>query len=109
LTAAQVNTQAEFDRAFRTIVKEHGYQGKKVVYIAGLHIDISPQPGQLFPLTKFVPWAAYIQDSDGSHQTLEQHELMNALLAHPDQNPDMIDLEDAIRIMGKAEEIKVRL
>lgn len=109
LTAAQINTQIEFDRTFRTIVKEHGYQGKKVLFIAGLNIDISPQAGQLFPLTKFVPWAAYIQDRDGSCSTLEQHELVQALEHQSTDNPDQIDLEAAIQIMTEAEEIKVEL
>lgn len=109
LTAAQINTQVEFDRAFRTIVKEHSYRGKNVVYVAGLNIDISPQPDQLFPLTKFVPWAAYVQQQDGTHYTLEQAELMAKLQTQSAQNPDQIDLEDAIRRMGEATEIKIKL
>ncbi len=109
LTAAQIITQIEFDRTFRTIVKEHGYQDKKVLFIAGLNIDISPQAGQLFPLTKFVPWAAYVQDRNGSYSTLEQHELMQALEQQSTDNPDQIDLEAAIQIMTNAEEIKVEL
>lgn len=109
LTAAQINTQIEFDRTFRTIVKEHGYHDKKVLFIAGLNIDISPQTGQLFPLTKFVPWAAYIQDHDGSYVTLEQRELMQMLEQQSTGNPDQIDLEASIQIMAKAEEIKLEL
>lgn len=109
LTAAQINTQVEFDRTFRTIAKEQGYQGKKVLFIAGLNIDISPQAGQLFPLTKFVPWAAYIQDRDGSYSTLEQHELVQALEGQSTSNPDQIDLEAAIQTMTEANEIKVEL
>ena len=109
LMAAQINTQIEFDRTFRTIVKEHGYHGKKVLFISGLNIDISPQAGQLFPLTKFVPWAAYIQDRDGSNFTLEQHELVQTLEQQSTSNPDQIDLEAAIRTMTEAEEIKVEL
>ena len=109
LTAAQINTQVEFDRTFRTIVKEQGYQGKKVLFIAGLNIDISPQAGQLFPLTKFVPWAAYNQDHDGSYLTLEQHELVQALEQQSTDNPDQIDLEAAIQIMTEAKEIKIEL
>ena len=109
LTAAQINTQVEFDRAFRTIVKEHSYRGKNVVYVAGLNIDISPQPGQLFPLTKFVPWAAYVHQQNGTHYTLEQGELMARLQEQSTHNPDQIDLEDAIRRMGEAEEIKISL
>ncbi len=109
LTAAQINTQIEFDRTFRTIVKEHGYQGKKVLFIAGLNIDISPQSGQLFPLTKFAPWAAYIQDRDGSHATLEQAELVHTLEQQSTSNPDEIDLEAAIRVMAQVDEIRVEI
>jgi hypothetical protein len=107
LAAAQINTQVEFDRTFRTIVKEHGYQGKRVLFIAGLNIDISPQGGQLFPLTKFVPWAAYIQDRDGTYYTLEQDELAEQLKAQTTDNPDQIDLEQAIRTMGEAREVVI--
>ncbi len=109
LTAAQIITQIEFDRTFRTIVKEHGYHGKKVLFIAGLNIDISPQPGQTFPLTKFVPWAAYIQDRDGSYSTLEQSELAQALEQQSTSNKDQIDLEAAIQGMAEAEEVKIEL
>ena len=69
----------EFDRTFRTIVKEKSYRGKKVVFVSGIHIDISPQENQLFPLTKFVPWAAYILNEKGEGYTLEQFELFEAL------------------------------
>ena len=34
LTAAQVNTQVEFDRAFRTVIQEKAYFGKKVMFIS---------------------------------------------------------------------------
>jgi len=109
LAAAKINTQVEFDRSFRTIVKEHRYWGKKLAYIAGLNIDISPQPGQVFPLTKFVPWAAYVQDTDGSHYTLEQSELMAKLKEQSSDNPDQIDLEEAIQVMGAAQEIRITI
>ena len=88
-------------------MKEHAYKGKKVLFIAGLNIDISPQSGQLFPLTKFVPWAAYIQDSDGYYFTLEQKELVQTLQQQNAENPDQIDLEHAIRMMASAQEIKI--
>ncbi len=65
LVAAQVNTQVEFDRTFRTVVREKEYQNKKVLFISCINIDISPREGQLFPLTKCVPWAACLQDGDG--------------------------------------------
>jgi hypothetical protein len=107
LLAAQVNTQVEFDRTFRTFVKEHGYQGKNLVHIAGLNIDISPDESLTFPLTKFVPWAAYIQKSDGTQYTLEQAELMAALMEQSEDNPDQTDLEAAIHTMEEAQEVKI--
>ena len=97
--SGSVNTQAEFDRSYRSTVNEPGYQGKNLVFIAGLNIDISPEAGQLFPLTKFVPWAAYVKIADGTHRMLEQQQ--------PDDNPDRIDLEDAIHIMEEALEVHV--
>ena len=107
LTAAQANTQVEFDRAFRTIIQEPAYQHKKILYISGLNVDISPQAGQVFPLTKFIPWAACIQNEDGHHQTWEQAELFNRLKEQSTENPDQVDLETAIEIMESAQEIKL--
>lgn len=107
LAAAKFNTQAEFDRAFRTIKKSQDYQGKNLLFISCLNIDISPREGQLFPLTKCVPWAAYIQTSDGNSQTFEQSELGRMLKDQSIENPDQIDLEDAIQQMIKAQEIKI--
>lgn len=107
LTAAQINTQIEFDRTFRTIVKEHSYKGKRILFISGLNIDISPESGQLFPLTKFVPWAAYVQDRDGYFYTLEQQELVQLLEQQSTDNADQIDLEQAIQSMTEADEVKI--
>ncbi len=107
LLAAQVNTQVEFDRTFRTLVKEHGYQGKNLVHIAGLNIDISPDESLTFPLTKFVPWAAFVQTRDGTQYTLEQAELMAVLMEQSEDNPDQTDLEAAIHAMEIAREVKV--
>ena len=109
LTAAQVNTQAEFDRAYRSIVKAPGYKNKKLIFISGLNIDISPNEGQLFPLTKFVPWAAYIQDGRNEPYLLEQGELVDLLSKQSTENPDEIDMESAIEMMEKAQEVKVHL
>ena len=89
--------------------REHGYQGKMIFFMAGLNIDISPQTGQLFPLTKFTPWAAYLQDRDGTSSTFEQRELVQALEQQSTDNPDQIDLEAAIQTMTEAEEIKIKL
>ncbi len=109
LTAAIANTQIEFDRTYRTIVKEPGYHGKNLAFIAGINIDISPQKGQLFPLTKFIPWAAYIQTQNGKQFTLEQKEIVEALNAQSIENPDRIELSNAIQIMEKTPEIKIIL
>lgn len=107
LVAAQVNSQAEFDRTFRTIVKAQEYQGKRLLFISCLNIDISPKEGQMFPLTKCVPWAAYIQDRDGSSLTHEQSEIIDLLMQQSTENPDQIDLEAAIQQMIEAPEIKI--
>ena len=109
LTAAQITTQVEFDRTYRSILKEGSYRGKKTLFISGLHIDVSPQPGQIFPLTKFIPWAAYYQDSDGSSFIWEQAELMEKIMEQSKDNPDQIDLEAAIQAMRETEEVRVKL
>jgi len=109
LVAAKVNTQAEFDRAFRTIVREKEYQGKKILFISCINIDISPRGGQLFPLTKCVPWAAYIQDGMGGSRTLEQDEILGLLKEQSTENPDQIDLESAIQQMEKIKEIRIEI
>ncbi len=109
LTAAKANTQAEFDRAYRSISQESAYQGRNLVYISGLNIDISPKEGQLFPLTKFVPWAAYIQLKTGERYVLEQKELFAQLSQCSDKNNDQINMDDAIHAMEDAEEIILQL
>lgn len=109
LTAAQVNTQVEFDRVYRTIIQGDDYRGRQLAFIAGLHIDISPKPGQLFPLTKFVPWALYIQTRGGERFTMEQEALTQALAAQSPQNPDEIEMEAAIAAMEQVPEIKISL
>jgi len=108
LVAAQVNTQAEFDHTFRSIVKSDDYRGKRLLFISCLNIDISPQAGQLFPLTKCVPWAAYIQNADGSSSTLEQIEIYELLMKQSTENNDQVDMETAIGQMVDAPEVKVR-
>jgi hypothetical protein len=107
LKAAQVNTQVEFDRTYRTIVQEPEYQKKRLLFISGLNVDISPDKGQLFPLTKFIPWAAYYQDGNGHDETWEQTDLHKKLMEQSNQNPDQIEFDDAIMTMGQQEEIKL--
>ncbi|GJL50137.1 MAG: hypothetical protein NPIRA01_13640 [Nitrospirales bacterium] len=107
LTAAQANIQVEFDRSFRTLVNADGYHGKRVVFISCLNIDISPSEDILFPLTKTVPWAAFIQHENGSSVVLEQQDLMNRLLEQSQDNPDEVDLEHEIQNMKDTQEIKI--
>ncbi len=99
LSAAQANSQIEFDRIYRTIIKEHEYQGRNLIFVAGVNIDISPKEGQLFPTTKFVPWAGYIQTRSGQRLLLEQDGLVEALNSQSDENPHQFDLERAIAAM----------
>ncbi len=96
LSAAEINVQLEFDKAYRSIVREESYHGKNLIYIAGLNIDYSPQDDEKFPPSQFVPWAAYIQKADGSHSILEQDELYEALMKCSDKNEDQINLDDMI-------------
>lgn len=107
LTAAQVNTMVEFDRAFRSIVKTNAYQSQKVLLISGINIDISPSENQSFPLTKFVPWAAYYKDEHGYGQLWEQQELLERLLAQPLDNPEQIDLEAALNEMNQLQDVEI--
>jgi hypothetical protein len=103
LTAAQVNSQVEFDRVYRSIAKNPHYHNKRLLFVAGLNIDISPQIDStdrgLFPLTKFVPWAACFQDNQGVQHIWEQDELVARLENQSRNNPDQIDLEKAIQTM----------
>ena len=103
LTVAQVNTQVEFDRALRTIKHSPSFRDKCLFYISGLNIDISPQPDDAFPTTKFVPWAAFLRNSNGEQRIFEQPELVDLLRGQSRENPDQIDLDAAIQEMAEAE------
>ncbi len=107
LAAAQITTQVEFDRTYRTIIVEEGYKNRNLVFISGINIDISPRIDQVFPLTKFIPWAAYVQSSDGNHFILEQQELFDTLMTFDSENKEEIDLEEAIKIMEETEEVHI--
>lgn len=109
LTAAQVNAQVEFDRTFRTIVQESAYRGKRVAFISGINIDVSPREEHIFPLTKYVPWAAYIQEESGAGYTLEQESLYKRLAEQSVDNPHKIDLTEAIEGMKREAEIQINV
>ena len=108
LTAAQINTQVEFDRALRAFAHARSFSGKCVFYISGLNIDISPQPDETFPTTKFVPWAAFLRDRNGEKLILEQAELVELLRGQSRENPDQIELDSAIRDMSEAESVEIK-
>jgi hypothetical protein len=102
LDAARYHTQVEFDRTYRSVRHEAAYRGKNLLLIAGLNIDISPAAGLPFPLTKFVPWAAFAQMADGSTALHEQDALVAALLAQSSENPDQISFDAAIEAAARA-------
>lgn len=107
LTAAQINTQVEFDRTLRTVAHADIFRDKCLLYISGLNIDISPQPGEPFPTTKYVPWAAFLRDRKGGHRIMEQAELVSLLRQQSKDNPDQVDLDMAIRQMAEAESVEI--
>lgn len=96
LTAAKLLSQFEFDRVFRTLVNHKAYRGKKLLFLSGLNIDISPSGEELFPSTRFSPWAAVYRDADGTQRMYEQDELWQLLREQPKENPHQIDLEQAV-------------
>ncbi|MBV9511619.1 MAG: hypothetical protein JO303_15205 [Caulobacteraceae bacterium] len=107
LDAARYHTQIEFDRAYRSLQYEPAYEGKNLLFVSGLNVDVSPREGQLFPLTKFVPWAAYGRLRDGREFLLEQDELHAALTAQPVESADEIAFDSAIRAMAETESIEL--
>lgn len=109
LTAACANTMSEFDRTYRSLVQDPAMRGRNLLFLAGLNIDISPNSGEEFPLTKFVPWAAYLQRADGTREILEQDELLERLGAASASNPSQISLEKSIEAMANKPEVIIRL
>jgi hypothetical protein len=79
------------------------------VFISGIHIDVSPREGQIFPLTKYVPWAAYVQNETGEGYTLEQDKLREVLEKQSIDNPHKIDLTEAIGRMKQEAEIRIHV
>jgi hypothetical protein len=108
LTAAQANTQVEFENTYRSLVDAEGYISKRVVFISGLNIDISPYEIEAFPLTTFVPWAAFVQEANGHCYVMEQGEIVNCLLEQKDDNPDEVDFESTIQKMKETRNIEIK-
>jgi hypothetical protein len=106
LDAARYTTQVEFDRTYRSILREPAYQNKNVLFISGLNIDVSPHDGMPFPLIKFVPWAAYARLRDGRSFLLEQDELSATLRSQSADNADRLSFDGSIRAMAEVEEVR---
>lgn len=106
LDAARYHTQIEFDRTYRSILREPAYQDKNLLFLSGLNVDVSPHAGLLFPLTKFVPWAGYTRLRNGTSFLLEQDALFDALARQPVENADQISYDLAIDTMAAAEQIE---
>ena len=109
LAAACANTQSEFDRAYRSLAQAPAMRNKNLLFVAGLNIDISPADAQSCPRTKFVPWAAFLQRTDGSSEILEQDEVLARLNAQSDNNPSQLNLDQSIEAMSRQSEVAVRL
>ena len=84
------------------------YIGKRVVFISGLNIDISPHKTQSFPPTTFVPWAAFVQKINSHNTVLEQKDIVNRLLEQNEDNPDEFNLESTIQQRKDTPEISIK-
>jgi hypothetical protein len=111
LQAAKINIQQEFARAVESIRRGKEYDGKNLIYVAGLNIDISEYDG-FPPTTYFVPWAAHIQlrdnpDGDFRHP-VEQETLYKILMSESIKNPDETNLKEEITRMLKSPRFDIR-
>lgn len=112
MKAAKVNVQMEFARTVESIRRGTEYDGKNLLYIAGLNVDISTYEN--FPATTyFVPWAAHIQLKDacpiyGGMHPIEQDELFAKLMEQDKINPDQVDLKEQIGRMMVSPRFDIR-
>ena len=109
LDAARYHTQCEFDRAYRSLRTSSAYRGKQLLFVAGLNVDVAPPAGMPFPLTKFVPWAAYFRSRDGEERLFEQDALCEALAQQATANPHQVSFDAAIAAMSGAEGVTLRV
>ncbi len=111
LRAAKVNIQLEFARVAESIRRGNDYDGKNLIYIAGINLDISEHKD--YPATTyFVPWAAHIQLRGETPMEyihpLEQEALFAKIMAQDINNPDQIDLKENIQRMLQAPRFDIR-
>ena len=109
LTAACVNTQAEFDRTYRSLAHNPAMQNKNMLFVSGINIDLSPHDQSHFPLTQFVPWAAYLHLIDGTRRILEQDELLETLASMSVVNDNQIRFDESIEIMSRIPKVQIQL
>jgi hypothetical protein len=109
LDAARYHVQVEFDRTYRSIRREPAYRDKNLLFISGLNIDISPRGALPFPLTKFVPWAAYVRLRDGRNFHLEQDALTDTLRRQSTENPDRMSFDASIHDMTEADAVTIEI
>lgn len=99
LKAAKINVQREFARTVESIHAGTEYQGKNLLYIAGLNLDISSYHGHP-ETTYFVPWAAFIQLKDSCPteyiHPLEQDRLFDKLSEQSSVNNSQTSIKDQI-------------
>ncbi len=112
LRAAKTNIQLEFARVVESIRRGEEYQGRNLLYVAGLNIDLSEHGG--FPPTNyFVPWAAHVQLSSSTpveySHPIEQEKLFAKLMEQSPINDEQIDLKENIRRMLRAPRFDIRV
>jgi len=96
VSAAQANLLAEFDHNCRFILKQEAFNGRRIIYLAGLNLDIVGDHSLHFPRSRFIPWAAYIQKGDNHNRVLEQEQALAELRRHSSDNPDQLNIDAAI-------------
>lgn len=98
---AQAIVQIEFEHNFRILAKENKYQSNNIIYIAGVHQHAMQTSKRTITPTLFFPWAAYIQQSNGSNVILEQLDLVAHLNQYAVGNPNEINQEAIMREMER--------
>ncbi len=111
LRAAKINIQLEFARVVESIRRGHEYDGKNLLYIAGINLDVSSYKN--FPATTyFIPWAAHIKlkgDTPVEYtHPVEQEALFTKIMSESSENPYQIDLKNNIRRMLDSPRFDIR-
>lgn len=111
LQAAKINIQLEFARVVESIRRGHDYDGKNLLYIAGINLDISAYK-EFAATTYFIPWAAHVQLKDETPleyiHPVEQEELFKKIMAQSSENPTQIDLKENIQRMLQSPRFDIR-